>query len=177
MKPPNEAILALVEQLPDRLGDRAILLDVEAVYADVEVALQAYRPVCNQSGRCCLFAKFGHCLFVTTPELVYFLSNYRPGSLPPDSPTGQALIDKIEADPAELCPLQVGRLCGVRDIRPLGCRLFFCQPGSEKWGRPLYETFQQRMKAICRERSLPYAYVEWTETLAKLMRGNHLVLA
>lgn len=64
-------------------------------------------------------------------------------------------------DDAATCPYQVDGLCTVRDIRPMGCRVYFCQASSRWWQGPMTESWLARLKALHEEFEVPYAYVEW----------------
>ena len=44
---------------------------VELVYKDIESRLPQNMQ-CRACGKCCDFKNFGHRLYVTTPELIYF---------------------------------------------------------------------------------------------------------
>jgi hypothetical protein len=57
------------------------LAAVARVYADLQHAIDARRPLCTASGRCCRFDEFGHRLYVTTIELAAFVASL-PCSLP-----------------------------------------------------------------------------------------------
>src|SRR5688500_9413909 len=84
---------------------------VARVYADLQREIDARKPLCTASGRCCRFDEFGHRLYVTTIELAAFVAGLT------DGPT--------QANPGG-CPFQLGGLCSVHTIRPFGCRVFFC---------------------------------------------------
>lgn len=66
------------------------------------------------------------------------------------------------------CPFLVGRLCGAHAARPLGCRMFFCDPAAEEWTRELHESSLRRLRALHDERSIPYRYGEWRDMLDHL---------
>jgi Fe-S-cluster containining protein len=119
-----------------------------------EVAIR--RPVCVGSGRCCRFEEYGHRLFVTTMELGAFLSDYR------------AAGGKIPASAAWVgtgCPFQRDKLCTVHAIRPMGCRLFFCDASSTEWQNEQYEKFHAELKRLHETLDIPYAYMEWRAAL------------
>ena len=59
------------------------------------------------------------------------------------------------------CAFQVNGMCGIHTIRPLGCRIFFCQEGTQDWQQDVYEQFQQRIRRLHDEHELPYRYMEW----------------
>ena len=59
------------------------------------------------------------------------------------------------------CPFQVEGLCSIHSIRPLGCRVFFCQSGTEQWQRDLYEQTLAELRRLHDRHGLPYQYMEW----------------
>ena len=69
------------------------------------------------------------------------------------------------------CPYQVGGLCSTHLIRPLGCRVFFCQAGTEEWQQDLYETFLRRLTRLHEQHDVPYRYMDW---IAGLEEGTAL---
>src|SRR4051794_25308496 len=79
------------------------------VYRDLQREIDARKPICVVSGRCCRFEEYGHRLFVTTVEMAAFYRSCEPASGPWD---GRG------------CPFQSRGLCGVHAIRPFGCRIF-----------------------------------------------------
>ena len=95
------------------------------VYAAVDAAVSAAAPRCDASGRCCRFTEYGHTLFLSAFEAEILLEN-APAYEQPVSRDG--------------CPFQVDGLCTARDTRPLGCRIYFCDPA-----------FQERMTALTEE--------------------------
>ena len=119
-------------------------------------------PRCDLSGRCCRFDTYGHRLYATTLELALFAGDLRGsgaggGSVPPSDPGG--------------CPFQRGALCGVHPIRPLGCRMFFCDPSAGPALEAVFERLHGEMKKLHDELGVPYRYVEWREALRALGLG------
>ena len=125
---------------------------VADVYATVAAAVDARRPACVASGRCCHFDAYGHDLFVTTLELAAFVRQLQ--ATPTANPAG--------------CPFQVGRLCGVHAIRPFGCRLFYCDPAAQPWQQNLYERLHADLRRLHEAMAVEYFYVEWRRALAAL---------
>lgn len=152
-------------------------------------------PVCNASGRCCKFDSFGHRLYVTGLEIAWFLGRasgaesggsgaspnapgelstlslpvIEPGRVPPpatDQTRGRNLGPRIE----DACRYQVDGLCSTHTIRPLGCRVFFCTPGTDDWQHAVYERFLDRLRALHTEHTLPYRYMEWRAGLVEADR-------
>lgn len=126
--------------------------DLEAVYADLARELEERRPLCQTSGRCCRFKESGHQLWTTGLELDYLVA--REG-LPADG----AAADGV-------CPYLRNGLCGVRDHRMLGCRIYFCDPTYASEMGPLYERYHRRIKDIHVRHGLPYEYGEFLGRLS-----------
>ena len=101
-------------------------LDARQLDSRVDAALAEARPVCAMSGRCCDFPTSGHELWATDLETA--LARQRAGGPVPEAPSG-------------LCPWHVEGTCRLRDGRPLGCRLYFCDPSWEESMPAAYERF------------------------------------
>lgn len=160
------------------------------LYARLDQAVQARGPVCWTSGRCCRFDSFGHRLYVTGLEIAWFLQQLqRQADSTPSTPAPQADPQRIglpvlapasqppDSPLADACPYQVDRLCSVHSIRPLGCRIFFCQEGTQDWQQELYEQFLNELRAMHEKWKLPYRYIEWRSGLrdaqqARLIRES-----
>jgi Fe-S-cluster containining protein len=166
-------VIALDERARQQLRDAAFRAAgraevrgaVAALYADVQRAIDQARPRCDVSGRCCRFEEFGHRLFVTTIELAAFWYELETAGRPS---AGQQAWDGTG------CPFQSAGLCGVHAIRPFGCRIFFCDPASERWQRDQYERFHARLKRLHDELGVPYQYVEWREALRAINQAPDL---
>src|SRR3954452_7132653 len=87
------------------------------MYADADREVAAAGPVCVASGRCCRFKEFGHVLYISNLEADVLLS----AAPPYESPVS-----------TDFCPFQRGTLCTAREPRPLGCRVYFCDPAYQK---------------------------------------------
>ena len=146
----------LAESIVDASRRDDVRLEVSRLYEDVAREVDARRPLCVVSGRCCGFDEFGHRLYVTSLELAVFLNELRDVPHRHDNP-----------DPKG-CPFQSGRLCTVHAIRPFGCRIFFCDATSTQWQQALYESFHARLKRLHEELAVPYAYLEWRQALKML---------
>ena len=128
---------------------------VARVYGELGREIDARRPMCVSSGRCCRFEEYGHRLYVTTLELAAFVAGLDSQSAPSGwDGTG--------------CPFQVAKLCSVHAIRPFGCRMFFCDATSTQWQNERYEQFHGQLKRLHEELNVPYLYVEWRQALAAL---------
>jgi len=119
---------------------------LDALYAELTKELARIKPSCQLSGRCCRFAEYGHSLFVTTLELERLTTLHGP---PPE------MI-------GESCPYQTADGgCGAREGRPLGCRVYFCDPTYEAQMPELTERYHARLQQIHRQHDVPYRYGEF----------------
>ena len=149
------------------------LIDAElrAIYAEVDAAIAARGPTCWVSGKCCKFETFGHRLYVTALEVAWFVRQVdAAGPIDGDGPpapddrargrSGGVCLPQL-AETAGACPYQVAGRCSTHAVRPLGCRIFFCQAGTEDWQQDLYETFLVRLRALHDRHGLEYRYLDW----------------
>lgn len=146
---------AALSQLVLRWEERPDLADaMRAFYERVDAAIAARHPVCQNRGACCKFEAFGHKLYVTTPELAYFAGGRRSDWRPV---AGGAT-----------CPYQVEGQCTAREHRPLGCRVFFCDPAAQDWQPDAYEAHLAELRAMCDAEGIEYRNVEWLSALREL---------
>lgn len=141
------------------IDDPAIDRDLRQLYAELDAAVAARGPQCWISGKCCKFDRYGHRLYVTGLEIAWFLRQIdrREGA--------QTWHRAVSAPEHDGCPWLVDGLCGAHDVRPLGCRVFFCQKGTEQWQQQTYERFLNALRTLHDTRRLPYHYMEWRHGL------------
>jgi Fe-S-cluster containining protein len=144
------------QALVDAGGREEVRQAVRSLYRDIQTEIDERRPLCIVSGRCCRFEEYGHRLFVTTIELACFhydlqVTASAKGEPAPWNGTG--------------CPFQQRKLCSVHGIRPMGCRLFFCDASAEAWQNALYERFHSQLKRLHEALGVPYRYMEWRAAL------------
>jgi Fe-S-cluster containining protein len=113
------------------------------LYADVDRAVAAAGPVCVASGRCCRFKEYGHTLFLSNLEADVLLA----GAPPYERPTSP-----------DFCPFQKGNLCTAREPRPLGCRVYYCDPAYQETGNRLTETYLRQLKELADAHGIAYRY-------------------
>ena len=150
---------------------------IQSLYLDLDARVRARGPTCWTSGKCCNFDEYGHRLYVTGLEIAWVLERVEaasPGSggavemaqpaaaqSPPQS-RSLSLLPSRSAQPSKgPCRFQAGKLCGAHAIRPMGCRVFFCQEGTSDWQHELYEEFLNRLRVIHDEYGIEYRYMEW----------------
>jgi hypothetical protein len=126
----------------DPSGWRAAL---RTLYDDLDAEVARLGPVCLLSGRCCRFAEYGHTLFVSAAEAALLLEEAPPPGRP--------------LDPGLTCPWQdaEGR-CTARGARPLGCRVYYCDPAYQSHAERLSETFIGRLKRLVDAEGLAWDY-------------------
>src|SRR5262249_45409025 len=56
------------------------------------------------------------------------------------------------------CPFQIDGLCTARERRPLGCRVYYCDPSYGATGSALSERFVARLKVLHDEAATPWEY-------------------
>lgn len=132
---------------------------LNSIYAEIATRISQIGPVCEMSGRCCRFDEYGHRLYVTTAELAAFIATARQRPVP---------ADLLARDDDAGCRFQHNRLCAVHQIRPLGCRMFYCDPRTEPELQALFEEYHARVKRLHEQFDVPYYYMEWRTALAAI---------
>lgn len=126
-----------------------------AIYEDLDAAIAGLAPVCRLSGRCCRFEEYGHTLFVSAPEAALLLT---------DAP-----VPSRPLDGGATCPWQdQGGRCTAREARPLGCRVYFCDPAYEPRAFDLSEAYLGRLKRLVQAMELPWNYAPLHHHLRQL---------
>ncbi len=113
------------------------------VYHEVDAAVAAEGPVCVASGRCCRFKEYGHTLFISNLEADVLLAAAPPYEAP------------VSAD---FCPFQKGNLCTAREPRPLGCRVYYCDPAYQDAANRISEEYLRRLKRLADEHGVAWRY-------------------
>ena len=118
---------------------------VGQVYNWLDSQISHKQTECEACGKCCDFDGFGHRLFVTSCELIYFGAKISP--------------DKIRPMSAGRCPYNIDGRCTVYPHRFAGCRIFSCKADKDFQGQ-LSEEALERFKIICDQFDLPYHYTD-----------------
>jgi hypothetical protein len=95
------------------------------------------------SGRCCRFREYGHTLFLSNLEAQVLLA---------DAPAYSAPVS------ADFCPFQKGNLCTTREPRPLGCRIYYCDPAYQEVARQLTEKYLRKLKDLANQYAMEWQY-------------------
>ncbi len=145
-----------IRTIPEGGAWRSRLADL---YASVEKRTDEVRPTCNLSGRCCDFPKTDHELWSSGLELSYAIE--KAGGVVPESSSGS-------------CPWYVGGMCSLREGRPLGCRLYFCD---ESWAQEMgaaYEKYHGELMKLHEEAGIPYRYERFVDGVARARETGSL---
>ncbi|HEV3238041.1 MAG TPA: hypothetical protein VGZ25_13715 [Gemmataceae bacterium] len=113
------------------------------IYEEVDAAVADAGPVCVASGKCCRFKEYGHTLFLSNLEAEVLLAKAPPFEQP------------VTAD---FCPFQRENLCTAREPRPLGCRVYFCDPNYQETGQQISEHALRKLKHLAEENALEWRY-------------------
>jgi hypothetical protein len=127
------------------------------VYAAVDAAVAAAGPRCDATGRCCRFTEYGHTLFLSHFEAELLLETAPPCTKP---------INRHG------CPFQVDNLCTARRERPLGCRIYFCDPAYQETGHRITEEAVARMKQLAEDFGAGWRYAPLHVFLNEADRPN-----
>jgi Fe-S-cluster containining protein len=147
-------------------ADPAVCAELWAVYAIVADQIAARAPACWASGRCCNFRQAGHRLYVTGLEAACTLHRLAVPT------SAQSLAPALAAAAARGdCPFLSGHLCGVHEIKPLGCRVYFCDKSAQDWQQDLSERAINMIRAIHDRHNIEYRYGEWGAMLS-MMAGT-----
>jgi hypothetical protein len=144
-------------------ADPGPLGELRALYDQLNTEVAQLGPVCRLTGRCCRFREYGHTLFVSALELGYLLKH---------APPPQRALDWGES-----CPWQnsAGH-CTAREARPLGCRVYYCDPNYQIEGAELSERCITQLKRLTERYALPWNYAPLHRHLHEARQNGHLVI-
>ncbi len=148
---------ALVDQWRIAAADVQIAGELELIYEHIAREVAVFKPRCDATGRCCHFQAWGHRLYVTGLEAAYVIERL-------DQPLKQSELQSAQQQGG--CPFQRALLCSVHAIRPLGCRVYYCDERANNWQEALSETMLRQIKSLHDRHNLPYRYGEWREMLS-----------
>lgn len=135
---------------------------IHETYQEVDRAVAAAGPVCQASGRCCRFKEYGHVLYLSNLEAEVLLAS------------APAYEQPVSAD---FCPFQKDNLCTAREPRPLGCRIYFCDPTYQETSQRLTEDAIHKLKALAREHGVDWLYAPLHTFLNSPSAGRSLSAA
>jgi hypothetical protein len=113
------------------------------IYREADAEVKAAGPVCVASGRCCRFKEYGHVLYISNLEADVLLADAPPYEQPVST---------------DFCPFQKDKICTAREPRPLGCRVYYCDPTYQETGNAITEKYLSRLKQLASEHGVEYRY-------------------
>lgn len=117
--------------------------EILRMYEEVDQEVAQAGPVCESSGKCCRFREYGHVLYLTSLEAQVLLAS---------APAFTRPVSK------DYCPFQIENLCTARAPRPLGCRIYYCDPAYQDKSHKIMEKYLARLKSIAQSRKLEWLY-------------------
>lgn len=165
----------LVKGWLEAVSRAEVRAELEAVFAEAARAIAERGPACWASGRCCNFEKTGHLLYVTGLEAAYtvWMGREREGGTRAEAASLRSglsleVVQNGSGGGAGGCPFQTGNLCGVHAIKPLGCRVYFCDRSAQGWQQELSERLLGEIRAIHERHEIEYRYGEWRGMLGAI---------
>jgi Fe-S-cluster containining protein len=131
--------------------------ELVSIFAGIAGEVAARAPSCWASGRCCHFERAGHRLYATGLETAYTLARL-------ERPLSLSALDHAVASGG--CPFQTRNLCTVHAIKPIGCRVYFCDTTLGAWAEELAERMHRRIAELHDRFDITYHYAEWRSMLA-----------
>lgn len=149
--------------------------ELEAIYAECAAEIRERGPACWASGRCCNFRATGHLLYVTGLEAAYTVRGMRERAEAVEEHENTHALPVLNGAAIEAakdaggCPYQQANLCGAHPVRPLGCRVYFCDRSAQEWQHDLSERMLRRIRELHDRHGIEYRYGEWRGMLAQLV--------
>lgn len=153
----------------DQSRNAEIQSRIVEIHDEVARRIGAREPICTASGRCCDFERYGHRLYVTGLETAMTLD-----AIPKERALSEGDVEKAQAEGT--CPFVVDRLCGVHPVRPVGCRVYFCDPSAQLWVNEVAEFAADAVKRVHDDFGIEYRYTEWRALLLMFREAGVAIL-
>lgn len=138
---------------------REVRQALEEMYLRVDREIERLGLVCAACGDCCDFEHQDHLLFATSLEVAYACEK---------PPPPQTLRSEKH------CPYWQGRLCTLRDRRPLGCRTYFCDARFREQLYEIHERYLADIRRIAERAGFPADYAPFPQSVRKALREKAL---
>lgn len=142
---------------------------VHRIYREIDLRLEAVGASCENCGRCCDFDRFGHRLYATTLEMLYFLQGLYPQLTDADSP---ALMPMVNGR----CPFQQNHTCRMRPYRPASCRIFYCKDLDPAFQNEITEQALLLLRRLHEKFHAVYYYADLAQWLAKIAAATPQIM-
>lgn len=120
-----------------------VVADLERIYRDLDEELERLGVKCSACGKCCDFGKADYALYSSTVELAYL--NAGQSQAAPTLEQG-------------VCCFRDSAKCTVHEVRPLGCRTFFCDPKYKPLEQDLYHKYYRRIQSLADRHGVSWEY-------------------
>ena len=140
-----------IEPVVAEAAREAAFGELAELYREVEAVVERSHSVCLARGLCCRFEEADHALYATALEADYAAA-MQPDASPPEAP-GR-------------CPYHVRGSCTAREVRPLGCRTYFCDPQTQDALSAVHEERLAQIRAIARKHGYTRSYAPFPALLA-----------
>ena len=138
-------------------------------YDTLDSQIAATGAQCDNCGRCCNFERFGHRLYATTLEMLFFLTG--PAKLNEKAHSSRNFANRSPSKKALAngrCPYQLNDGCAMRMHRPTGCRIFYCKGLPTEFQNELTENALASLRSLHEEFGAIYYYANLTDWLNQL---------
>lgn len=135
------------------MEEPSIIIAVAQIYQSLDEQIAGMGQSCQACGGCCDFEAFGHRLYLTTPELMYFTHS-----------AGRPLAVMAGG----VCPYRIEGKCSVYPFRFAGCRIFQCKGDESRQGE-LSEAVIVQFKGLCERYGIAYRYADLKTALSGAM--------
>jgi Fe-S-cluster containining protein len=156
--------------------NKEIIARVSEIYKWIEEQQLANKGIagqCAACGKCCDFEQYDHRLYVTTPELVFFVEKLGRVNIKQMVNSRCCYQSAVGSADGETSPKGgVEGKCGVHAYRFSGCRIFCCK-GDATFQSELTESAIKKLKALCDELQIPYRYVELPVALKSVVTAEN----
>ena len=153
-----------------------VIAAIESLYRALDAEIIGHAPTCWNKGECCRFGEYGHRLYVTPLEVAYYLAIQAvPETLAaPPSATSLAVLNSGGLSSGDTCPHARGGRCQIRSVRPMGCRIFYCDPAARHWQGPMTEAYLARLRELHDTLGVPYFYADWMKVQEMLEQSENV---
>jgi len=122
-------------EIRSAMSDDGLRTKLRIIYDDLARDVASAGPVCDLSGRCCRFKEWDHTLFLSGIEAEILVEDAPPPVRP--------------LDDGATCPWQDDRgRCTAREARPLGCRVYYCDPSYQERSHELSAAYLGRLRRL-----------------------------
>ena len=155
---PTDPCLDGLHWITANLDNRVCLSTIAELYQQLDDALSGAGGICRHSGKCCNFDAYGHRLYVTTLEMLYFLRGLQRQTQSTALPTLAKAVNGA-------CPYQIEKLCTAHAYRPTGCRIFYCRGLPNGQQNKITERTLRQLRSLHQSHDAPYHYTDWLSWL------------